>query len=137
MGDFIERYIFPAANCCTCRRCCEVTAEAGLEALDVENLRPHYARTLWAWSDRRPRLEAAQRIAGERRCAYRLYLGGSAMSFEQGWISLHQMLASRPDGDRPAARCRAQSVYPFNRGYIYPAAPRHALQVQESRPPAT
>ena len=25
--------------------------EAGSEPLDVENLRPHYARTLWAWSD--------------------------------------------------------------------------------------
>ena len=24
---------------------------AGLEMVDTENLRPHYARTLWAWSD--------------------------------------------------------------------------------------
>lgn len=26
-------------------------ADAGLEMVDTENLRPHYARTLWAWSD--------------------------------------------------------------------------------------
>jgi cyclopropane-fatty-acyl-phospholipid synthase len=45
--------------------------------------------------------------------AYRLYLAGSAMSFEQGWLSLHQLLAMRPlaDGTRPD--------YPFNRDYMY------------------
>jgi len=52
--------------------------------------------------------------------AYRLYLSGSAMCFEQGWISLHQMLASRPSGDLNEGPMRgAQSTYPFNRSYIY------------------
>ena len=53
--------------------------------------------------------------------AYRLYLAGSAMSFEQGWISLFQMLASRPSGDVvDAARCGAHNrAFPFNRGYMY------------------
>ena len=41
----------PAANCCTSARCCSDMALAGLEMVDTENLRPHYARTLWAWSD--------------------------------------------------------------------------------------
>ena len=55
--------------------------------------------------------------------AFRLYLGGSALSFERGWISLHQMLAARPDGDAAGGALRgAQSAYPFNRGYMYPAA---------------
>ena len=43
--------------------------------------------------------------------AYRLYLAGSAMSFERGWIALHQMLSTRPSS--------AQSAYPFNRSYMY------------------
>ena len=54
--------------------------------------------------------------------AYRLYLAGSAMAFERGWMSLHQMLAARPErrGSR-AARCAgAQSDYPFNRDYMVP-----------------
>ena len=31
--------------------------------------------------------------------AYRLYLAGSAMAFERGWLSLHQVLAAKPSGD--------------------------------------
>lgn len=122
LGDFIERYVFPGGELVHASRVLEVMAEQGLEALDVENLRPHYARTLWAWSDRlEAQLDAARRIAGERVVrAYRLYLAGSAMGFERGWMSLHQMLAARPDGD-PAggALAGAQSVYPFNRAYMY------------------
>ncbi|MNG38351.1 hypothetical protein D3C84_1260240 [compost metagenome] len=52
--------------------------------------------------------------------AYRLYLAGSAMCFEQGWISLHQMLATKPDGDMSRGAMRgAQSEYPFTRDHIY------------------
>jgi cyclopropane-fatty-acyl-phospholipid synthase len=55
--------------------------------------------------------------------AYRLYLAGCAMSFEQGWISLHQMLAARPSGQVQGHDLTgAQSVYPFNRSYMYGAA---------------
>jgi cyclopropane-fatty-acyl-phospholipid synthase len=54
--------------------------------------------------------------------AYRLYLAGSAMSFEQGWLALYQVLATRPAGDaQPAEGLKgAQSVYPFSRDYMYP-----------------
>ena len=52
--------------------------------------------------------------------AYRLYLAGSAMSFEQGWMSLHQVLATRPDGRLGEGPLRGrQSGYPFNREYMY------------------
>jgi cyclopropane-fatty-acyl-phospholipid synthase len=88
----------------------------------VENLRPHYARTLWAWSDNlEASLDRAREVTTDRVVrAYRLYLAGSAMSFERGWISLHQMLATRPSGDLNQGTLRgAQSVYPFNRRYIY------------------
>lgn len=126
MGDFIERYIFPGGELVHAARVLELMADQGLEVLDLENLRPHYARTLWAWSDGlEARLDEARRLAGERVVrAYRLYLAGSAMSFERGWISLNQMLASRPDGDPSGgALAGAQSTYPFNRAYMYPSAP--------------
>ena len=55
--------------------------------------------------------------------AYRLYLAGCAMGFEQGWLSLHQVLAARPDGEVSRGPIRgAQSAYPFHRGYMYPAS---------------
>ncbi len=122
IGDFIERYIFPGGELLHVSHVLREMADAGLELLDVENLRPHYARTLWAWSDAlESRLSRALEITGDRVVrAYRLYLAGSAMSFEHGWISLNQMLAGRPSGNLDDGAMRgAQSVFPFQRGYMY------------------
>ncbi|CAN5382521.1 class I SAM-dependent methyltransferase [soil metagenome] len=126
MGDFIERYIFPGGELLHVSHVMAVMSEARLEPLDIENLRPHYARTLWAWSDAlEASLPQAREVTRESVVrAYRLYLAGSAMSFEQGWISLYQMLASRPSGDlnvgpEEGAMRGAQSVYPFKRDHIY------------------
>ena len=134
MGDFIEKYIFPGGELLHVSAVLEHMARAGLEMLDTENMRPHYARTLWDWSDAlESQLETARKIlsadGGDERAektlrAYRLYLAGSAMSFEQGWISLHQMLATRPSGDITGGSLQgAQSVYPFKRGYMYKPFP--------------
>ncbi len=129
MGNFIEKYIFPGGELLHVSRGLQEMSVGGLEMVDTENLRPHYARTLWAWSDAlESQLDRATEIlqatAPERAMqilrAYRLYLSGCAMSFERGWISLHQMLATRPDGDMHTGALRgAQSAYPFNRDYIY------------------
>jgi cyclopropane-fatty-acyl-phospholipid synthase len=122
IGEFIERYIFPGGELLHLSHVLREMADAGLEALDVENLRPHYARTLWAWSDGlEAHLGRARELTGEDVVrAYRLYLAGSAMSFEQGWIALHQMLAARPSGDVSTGPMRgAQSAFPFQRGYMY------------------
>ena len=74
------------------------------------------------WSDAlESRLTRAAEVAGDKVVrAYRLYLAGSAMSFERGWISLHQMLAARLSGNVDDGPIRgAQSVFPFQRSYIY------------------
>jgi cyclopropane-fatty-acyl-phospholipid synthase len=97
-------------------------SEAQFEPLDLENLRPHYARTLWAWSDAlEAQLGDARGLTSERVVrAYRVYLAGSAMGFEQGWMALFQMLAAKPSREFASGPMRgAQSAYPFNRGYIY------------------
>lgn len=130
MGDFINRYIFPGGELMHVSRVLHDVAASGLEMVDTENLRPHYARTLWAWSDAlEAQLGEAQAIlqaqydeakGAKAIRAYRLYLAGSAMGFEHGWIALHQMLCSRPDGDLATGEMKgAQSGYPFNREYIY------------------
>ena len=130
MGQFIEKYIFPGGELLHVSHVLRDLSSAGLEMVDTENLRPHYARTLWAWSDAlESRLDKALQVleesAGAEHAArvlraYRLYLAGCAMSFERGWISLHQILATRPDGDLHTGAMRgAQSVFPFNRAYMY------------------
>ena len=122
MGDFIEKYIFPGGELEHVSEVSKALAEGGLELLDAENLRPHYARTLWAWSDGlEAHLDQARAVTNERTVrAYRLYLAGCAMSFERGWISLFQLLASRPSGDVSTGALRgAQSAFPFNREYMY------------------
>lgn len=131
MGEFIGKYIFPGGELLHTSQVLRDLAAAGLEMLDAENLRPHYARTLWAWSDAlEARLDTAREVlertgraqdAAKVLRAYRLYLAGCAMSFERGWISLHQILASRPDGDMATGALRgAQCAYPFHRAYMYP-----------------
>jgi cyclopropane-fatty-acyl-phospholipid synthase len=123
IGDFVQRYIFPGGELLHVSHVLEAMAEQGLEGLDTENLRPHYARTLWAWSDAlESQLESARRLTDERTVrAYRLYLAGSAMGFERGWMALHQTLASRPSGLLGGGPIRgAQSAFPFNRSYMYP-----------------
>ncbi|RZS81778.1 class I SAM-dependent methyltransferase [Pigmentiphaga kullae] len=126
MGDFIEKYIFPGGELVHVSKVLETLSDGGLEAVDVENLRPHYARTLWAWSDGlEEKLDEAYRILpGEQGAksirAYRLYLAGCAMAFEQGWISLNQVLCQRQGVfdetqlDEPPGQ-----AYPFRRDYIY------------------
>jgi cyclopropane-fatty-acyl-phospholipid synthase len=130
MGEFIAKYIFPGGELLHPSLVLREMAAGGLEMVDTENLRPHYARTLWAWSDAlEARLDEARAVlerthgvedAGKVLRAYRLYLAGCAMSFERGWNALHQFLAIRPDGNMNTGTLRgAQSSYPFARDYMY------------------
>jgi cyclopropane-fatty-acyl-phospholipid synthase len=126
MGDFIEKYIFPGGELVHIGNVITELSAGGLEALDVENLRPHYARTLWAWSDAlEARLEEAKKVLpgqqGERALrAYRMYLAGCAKGFENGWVALHQVLAQHA----PTVRVDEldepdDQAYPWRREYIY------------------
>jgi cyclopropane-fatty-acyl-phospholipid synthase len=134
MGDFIEKYIFPGGELMHASAVLAHMVQGGLEMVDTENLRPHYARTLWDWSDAlEARLADALQVLtdegggeGAERVlrAYRLYLAGSAMSFDQGWLALHQFLAIRsesPHADSTDLKTPATTMaYPFNRNYMYP-----------------
>ncbi len=126
MGEFIERYIFPGGELTHISSVLEAVTAGGLESDDVENLRPHYARTLWAWSDElEKRLdEAAAILSGEQGArslrAYRLYLAGCAMAFQYGWIALHQVLVSTQSSGRADELDNAPDLqYPWRRDYMY------------------
>jgi cyclopropane-fatty-acyl-phospholipid synthase len=127
MGDFIEKYIFPGGELTHIGRVLTHMAHGGLESLDVENLRPHYARTLWAWSDGlEAQLEQASRILSSERGqkalrAYRLYLAGCAAGFENGWISLYQVLGAHlPEAGRADELDLPDDLaYEWRRDYMY------------------
>ncbi|WP_447921164.1 class I SAM-dependent methyltransferase [Achromobacter aegrifaciens] len=126
MGEFIEKYIFPGGELTHISVVMEALTNGGLEGVEVENLRPHYARTLWAWSDAlEAHLPEAARILGgeqgERSLrAYRLYLAGCAMGFEHGWIALHQVLGQPPATGRTDELDNPPDLaYPWRRDYMY------------------
>lgn len=116
IGDFIEDYVFPGGQVAHVSRVIQGLAADGLELIDAEALREHYARTLWHWVDRlEANTDAARREVGEERFrVWRIYLAGSAHAFDRGWLSLFQLLAGKPlaDGRLP---------HPLTRDYMYPA----------------
>jgi len=115
IGDFVDEYVFPGGELTHVHRVIESMSAAGLETIDAEALREHYARTLWHWTERlEANVEAARREAGDERFrVWRIYMAGSAHAFTRGWLSLWQLLAGKPmpDGALP---------HPRTRRYMYP-----------------
>ena len=115
IGDFVEEYVFPGGELTHVSRVIEGMAAEGLELVDAEALREHYAKTLWNWVDRlEHNADAARTEVGEERYrVWRIYMAGSAHAFSRGWLSLWQLLAGKPmpDGALP---------HPRTRRYMYP-----------------
>lgn len=97
-GDFIGKYVFPHGELPHLSTMTGVLSDAGLEVVDVESLRLHYARTLTFWSERlESQLDKAASMVPEQALRiWRLYLAGCAYGFAQGWMNLHQILAVKP-----------------------------------------
>ncbi|MBA1203971.1 class I SAM-dependent methyltransferase [Pseudomonas capeferrum] len=100
-GEFIDRYVFPHGELPHLSMICAAICASGLEVVDVESLRLHYARTLNLWSERlENQLDKAADIVPEKALRiWRLYLAGCAYAFTKGWINLHQILAVKPYAD--------------------------------------
>lgn len=116
ISEFVDEYVFPGGELVHVSEVLAAATAGGLEGLDAENLRPHYARTLWTWVARLDaRAEEAIRLIGEAKYRiWRIYMAGSAHAFDRGWLELWQVLAGRAvDATQPA--------YPFRRDYIYDA----------------
>jgi cyclopropane-fatty-acyl-phospholipid synthase len=113
-GEFIGRYVFPRGELPHLHRAIRDMSDQDLEVHDVECLRPHYAKTLAFWSASFERkLDAAVAASSERTARiWRLYLAGCAYGFEQGWMSIHQVLASKRT--RPG-----RTALPLTRDWMY------------------
>ena len=114
ISEFVDDYVFPGGELVHVSEVLEAATVGGLECLDAENLRPHYATTLWHWVTRleTQAARAVELIGQEKYRIWRIYMAGSAHAFERGWLELWQVLAGKAvDGRQPN--------YPYNRGYIY------------------
>lgn len=100
-GEFIDRYVFPHGELPHLATMVAQLSMAGMEVVDVESLRLHYARTLEFWSaNLEANLAKAAKLVPEQALRiWRLYLAGCAHGFQKGWINLHQILALKPRAD--------------------------------------
>ena len=96
--SFVGRYVFPDGELIDVGGVVLAMERAGLEVRDVESLREHYARTLRAWvSNLDESWDDAVKLVGEPRAkVWRLYMAGSAVGFEDGGISIHQVVGVVP-----------------------------------------
>lgn len=100
-GEFIDRYVFPHGELPHLATMVTELSQAGMEVVDVESLRLHYARTLEFWSaNLEANLGKAAKLVPEQALRiWRLYLAGCSHAFQKGWINLHQILATKPRAD--------------------------------------
>jgi cyclopropane-fatty-acyl-phospholipid synthase len=112
-GRFIDRYVFPQGELPHIGTVLKALQEGGLEAVDVEGLRRHYARTLQLWSETfEAKGETLKAMVDEKRWRiWRVYLVGSQWAFEHDQISLYQVLCRRAG--------RSAREQPWSRGWMY------------------
>ncbi|MFO1425410.1 MAG: cyclopropane-fatty-acyl-phospholipid synthase family protein [Steroidobacteraceae bacterium] len=111
LHPWITRRIFPGAQPPSISQMMQIFEPADLTVLDVENLRPHYARTL------RDRLALYEAGAARIRAMYderflrtwRLYLAGSIAAFNTGMLQLFQVVFAPREND----------AVPFTRAHLY------------------
>jgi len=97
MSEWAEKRIFPGSYLPTVREMMEIFEPSGFSVLDLENLRPHYAKTLEHWLARfeANSAEVTQMFDENFVRAWRLYLSSSIASFTTGSLQLYQVLFSR------------------------------------------
>ena len=115
---YVRKHIFPGGWIPSLAAAIEAMEESGLEVLDVENLRRHYALTLDAWAERfDANWDAIQALDPERfderfRRTWRAYLWACAEMFRSrnGRTHLFQVLVSKGN---------VGTNYPMSRGFLY------------------
>ena len=110
--SWITKHIFPGGHIPSLSEMMSVFEPQKFSVLDVENLRPHYARTCATWLQN---FEAhADKVAEmydeEFVRMWRLYLAGSSAGFESGTLQLYQVLFTP----------RGNNDVPWTRHYQYP-----------------
>lgn len=115
---FIEKYVFPNGELPHLSLALKDMQTAGLETLDVECLRRHYARTLACWTDNfESQGHTIRGLVDETTYrVWRIYLAGCAHAFAQNWVSVYQVLACK------AGTGLYLNPTPWSRAYMYASA---------------
>jgi len=94
LSSFINERIFPGAYAPTLAEALPLLERWEYAVLDVENLRPHYARTLEHWLERYEGAysKVVDEFGEEFARAWRLYLAGSAAAFRVQTLQLYQVV---------------------------------------------
>jgi cyclopropane-fatty-acyl-phospholipid synthase len=116
---FIRRHVFPGGWIPSLAETIEAMERAGLEVVDVENLRRHYALTLDAWAERfernweKIRALDPKRFDERFRRVWQAYLYGCAEMFRSpaGHTHLFQIVFSKGMITRQS--------YPMSRAFLY------------------
>lgn len=116
---FIRKYVFPGGWIPSLADVIVEMEKAGLEVLDIENLRRHYALTLDVWAERfdrnwdRIRALDPQRFDERFRRIWRVYLYGCAEMFRLpvGRTHLFQVVFSKGNV--------SMTSYPLTRSHLY------------------
>jgi len=111
MDPWIVKHIFPGGHVPSLGEMMAVFEPQKMSILDVENLRPHYARTCALWLENFEGVadEVAEEYGEEFVRMWRLYLAGSSAAFQSGTLQLYQILFA-PLGN---------SNIPWTRNYQY------------------
>jgi cyclopropane-fatty-acyl-phospholipid synthase len=116
---FIRKYVFPGGWIPSLANVIVEMEKAGLEVLDIENLRRHYALTLDVWAERfdrnweRIRALDPQRFDERFRRIWRVYLYGCAEMFRSpvGRTHLFQIVFAKGNV--------SSTSYPMTRDFLY------------------
>jgi cyclopropane-fatty-acyl-phospholipid synthase len=130
---FIRRHVFPGGWIPSLADVIIEMEQAGLEVLDVENLRRHYALTLDHWAERfdrnweKIRALDPQKFDERFRRVWRSYLYGCAEMFRSpaGRTHLFQIVFSKGN--------ITDASYPMSRGFLYEQQPLREEKTGTSR----
>ncbi|SAK84276.1 cyclopropane-fatty-acyl-phospholipid synthase [Caballeronia fortuita] len=112
-GEFIDKYVFPDGELPHISLALESMQRGGLEAIDVESLRRHYAHTLGIWAERfEANAEQARKLVDDEHFRiWRVYLAGCSYAFENDDVSIYQVICRKAG--------RSAKTLPWSRRYIY------------------
>jgi cyclopropane-fatty-acyl-phospholipid synthase len=105
---FVGRYVFPDGALVPAHHMVRVLEQSGFEIHDLEQLRPHYERTLAHWvANLEASYDRARALVGARTArVWRAYLAGSAVGFAVGDLGVVQVLATAGRAALPLDRRR-------------------------------
>lgn len=99
--SFMGRYVFPDGELIDVGEVVLAMQRAGFEVRDVESMREHYSKTLHAWVEnlRAHWNEAVDCVGAGRARIWHVYMAASANGFDDGGLSIHQVLGIRPSAE--------------------------------------